>query len=147
MSGISKGKVKDLKNFWNSPFSVNIIRTLWVAVLALPTSNTKNNGNIVKKVSDKIIYSIYPLRLAIKFHNTAVLYSQNLPSLWKDSPFCDLHCHLELMAFKHPPHYFAHACPNLINMTTMTRHHTWFLPTTSPTKQASRQSSHATRLS
>ena len=34
-----------------------------------------------------MFYSIYRVRLAIKFHNTAVLHSENLPSLWKQSPF------------------------------------------------------------
>ena len=58
-----------------------------------------------KEVSDKIFYSIYTVRLAIKFHNTAVLHSENLPSLWKEPPFCDLHRHPQLMTFKHSPHH------------------------------------------
>ena len=29
------------------------------------------------------------------------------------------------ITFKHPPHLFAPACPSPINMTTMTRHHTF----------------------
>ena len=99
-----------------------------------------------KEVSDKIFYSIYTVRLAIKFHNTAVLHSENLPSLWKEFPFYDLHRHPQMMTFKHPPHLFVPACPNPINVETMTRHHTQILCTTSPTKQTSRQSSHATRL-
>ena len=45
----------------------------------------------------------YPERLAIKFHNTAVLHSENLPPLRKEPPFCDLHCHPQLMTFKYPP--------------------------------------------
>ena len=78
-----------------------------------------------KEVSDKISYSIYPVRLAIKFHNIAALHNENLPSLLKKSPFCDF-CHPHLMTFKHDPHLFAPACPNLVNMTIMTRqHHTY----------------------
>ena len=34
------GKVKNLNIFWNIPFNVNTIRTLWVALLVLATSNT-----------------------------------------------------------------------------------------------------------
>ena len=36
------------------------------------------------------------------------------------------------MAFKHTPHHFAPACTNPMNMTTMARHHTQILSTTSP---------------
>ena len=48
---------------------------------------------------------IYPIRLAIKFHNTAVLHSENLPSLRKEPSFCDLHLHPQLMTSKHPPYH------------------------------------------
>ena len=34
----------------------------------------------------------------------------------KRAPFCDLHCHPQLMNFKHPPHLFAPACPNPTNV-------------------------------
>ena len=58
-----------------------------------------------EEVSNKIFHGIYPVRLAIKFHNTAVLHSENLPSLWKEPSFCDLHLHPQLVTFKHPPNH------------------------------------------
>ena len=41
------------------------------------------------------------------------------------------------MTFKCPPTLFALACPNPINMATMTKHYIEFFFTTSPTKQTS----------